>query len=98
MREALLILLVLLVLLGLTAYRYRRQIRSVIEFWRVLQSVRDKAKFPRDQIREEPAARGPLVNCQKCGKWVAEEEAVSLGRSSFFCSTKCLEAKTKTAG
>lgn len=91
MREALLILLVLMVLLGLTAYRYRRQIRSALEFYRMLQSVRDKTRSNPDQIRDEPSSKGPLVNCQKCGTWVPEETAVRLGRSSFYCSTKCLE-------
>lgn len=96
MREALFILLVLLVLLALTAYRYRRQIRTVIEFWRTIQTIKSKAGSSRDRIRDEPAASGPLVLCAKCGNWVAEERAVKLGRSSFYCSTGCLEASVKT--
>jgi hypothetical protein len=96
MREALLILLVLLVLAALTAYRYRRGIRTVLEFWRMISAVRDKARHTEKQIPAEPAAAGPLVHCPRCGKWVAEEKAIRLGRSSFYCSTQCLEASVKT--
>lgn len=97
MKEALFILLILLVLLSLTAYRYRRQIRSVLKFWRTLQTLRVKRRG-QEQIAEEPVSQGPLVNCQKCGTWVGEDKAVRLGRTSFYCSTQCLEASTKMAG
>lgn len=95
MREALFILLVLLAVALLTAYRYRRQIRSVFEFWRTLQAIRERARPGQNEIAQEPAAKGPLVHCQKCGTWVPENKAVRLGPSAFYCSTKCLEASTK---
>lgn len=98
MKEAIFILLVLLALLALTAYRYRRQIRSVMEFWRSIQALRSGSRPEQSRINEEPAAKGPLVNCQKCGTWVSEDKAVRLGRSAFYCSTGCLEkAGSKTA-
>ena len=96
MREALLILAVLLVLGALTAYRYRRGIRTMLEFWRMISSVRGKMKRPDNQIADEPASAGPLVHCPRCGKWVPEEKAIRLGRSAFYCSTQCLEASVKT--
>jgi hypothetical protein len=91
MREALFILLVLLALAGLTVYRYRRQIRSALEFYRTVKTIRDRTRSSQTQIPDEPAASGPLVHCQKCGTWVPEELAIRLGRSAFYCSTKCLE-------
>ncbi|MGD9561109.1 MAG: hypothetical protein AB7F88_02700 [Pyrinomonadaceae bacterium] len=91
MREALFILLILLVLAALTLYRYRRQLRAGLEFYRTIKSIREKASQSRSQIPDEPSAKGPLVHCQKCGTWVLEENAVRLGRSAFYCSTKCLE-------
>lgn len=98
MKEALFIFLVLLVLAGLTAYRYRRGIRTALEFWRMVKTARNAAPRPAGKpIREEPAAAGALVNCQKCGKWVSENVAVRLGRKSFYCSTRCLEASSKPA-
>lgn len=91
MREAFFILLVLLALAGLTAYRYRRQIRAALDFYRTIKTIRERTASPRTEIPEEPASKGPLVNCQKCGTWVPEDKAVRLGRSAFYCSTKCLE-------
>lgn len=91
MREALFILLVLLALAGLTLYRYRRQIRSALGFYRTIKTIRERSHTPQTQIHDEPAAKGPLVPCQKCGTWIPEDRAVRLGRSSFYCSTKCLE-------
>ena len=96
MREAIFILIVLLVLAGLTVYRYRRGIRTALEFWRMINSVREKARHAEKQIPDEPAAAGPLVHCPRCGKWVPEEKALRLGRSAFYCSTQCLEASVKT--
>ncbi len=97
MREALFILLVLVVLAALTAYRYRRQIRSVLEFWKTIQSMRAVVKPKPGEMPDEPAARGPLVHCPKCGTWVPEDRAIRLGRSAFYCSTKCLEASVKAS-
>lgn len=97
MREALFILLVLLVLAGLTVYRYRKQIRSILEFWRTIQTLRGGVRSRQGEIPDEPAAKGPLVHCPKCGTWVPEERAIRLGKSAFYCSTKCLEASSKTA-
>jgi hypothetical protein len=91
MKEALFILLVMLALAALTAYRYRRHILSALEFYRTIKTIRERTGPPKTQIPDEPAARGPLVHCQKCGTWVPEDKAIRLGRSAFYCSTKCLE-------
>ena len=95
MKEVFFILLVLLVLAGLTAYRYRKGIGAFLEFWRMLRTVREQSRGNEKQIREEPSVAGPLVNCPKCGKWVSEDEAIRLGRTTFYCSANCLEASTK---
>jgi hypothetical protein len=97
MKEAFFILLVLIALAGLTAYRYRRQLMAMLNFWRTLQSMRQTGRPSNNRIQDEPAAAGPLVNCPKCGKWVQEEKAIKLGRSTYYCSTKCLEASVKPA-
>lgn len=95
MREAIFILIVLLVLAGLTAYRYRNQIRAFLHFWRSLKDMRNQMLRRQTEIGEKPAASGPLVHCSKCGKWVPEDASVRLGATSFYCSTKCLEASVK---
>ena len=97
MKEAFLILLVLIVLAGLTAFRYRRQLKAMLNFWRTLQTIRQTSRPSENRLQDEPASAGQLVNCPKCGKWVPEEKAIKLGRSAYYCSTKCLEASVKTA-
>ena len=92
MKEALFILAVLLVLVAMTAYRYRRQISVILEFMNQVSAVREGMRKPREQIRQEPVAKGPLVHCQKCGSWVPEERAIRLRSSATFCSVKCLES------
>ncbi|MCC7309402.1 MAG: hypothetical protein IT173_17705 [Acidobacteria bacterium] len=94
MREALFIFLIILLLAGFTLFRYRRHLFAMLELYRTVQGIRERR--PRAQVPDEPVARGPLVNCQKCGTWVPEDKAVRLGRSAFYCSTKCLE--TSKAG
>lgn len=90
------ILVVLLLLAGLTAYKYRKGIGAFLEFWRMLRSVREQTRPRGKQIPEEPMGAGPLVSCPRCGKWVTEDEAIRLGRSTFYCSTNCLQASTKS--
>ncbi len=89
MREALFILLVLLILAAWTVFRYRRHLFGAVEFYRAVQGIRERASKP--QVSDEPVAKGPLVLCQKCGTWVPEHKAIRLGRSGFYCSSKCLE-------
>ncbi|MEO7672774.1 MAG: hypothetical protein ABIU09_01690 [Pyrinomonadaceae bacterium] len=97
MKEALFIFLVLIALAVFTAYRYRKQISAMLNFWRTLQAIREKGRSAgSNRIQDAPAAAGPLVNCPKCGTWVSEEKAIKLGRSAYYCSTKCLEASVKT--
>ena len=96
MREVIFILVVLLVLFGLTAYRYRRQIRFALEIWRTMKGVREiqsKANSP-DPI-EPPAAKGELVNCGRCGKWTPISTAIKFGPTIYYCSTNCLQTKAK---
>lgn len=98
MREALFILFVIGLLLAFTAYKYRRQIRTLREFWRMARQMRQMGPQMRREV-EEPQAplSGKLVNCSKCGTWVPEERAVRLGKASVFCSAACLEKAAKPA-
>jgi hypothetical protein len=96
MREALFILLVLLALAALTAYRYRNGIRMLLDFWRAMRTIREKARGPGPTLPDEPAKHGTLVFCAKCRKWIPEQSALKLGRSNFYCSAKCMEAGSRT--
>lgn len=98
MREALFILLIIAILAAVTAYKYRRQIKAVREFWRMAKGVREMQTQARREVEEpKPAAPGKLVNCSKCGTWVPEDRAIRLGRTSVFCSSNCLERSANHA-
>lgn len=95
MREFLIILLVIAVLVGLTAFRYRKQIFAIYQFWSALRSI--QAKNARSQMSEHAGDEtGPLVNCAKCGAWTAEGKVIRLGTRTFYCSAACME-KAATA-
>jgi len=97
MREALLVLLVIAVLFGLTAFRYRRQIWTVIQMWRMIKSARDGNPKVNNGKSDLPGRSNEvLVNCSKCGKWVSENDAIMLGNKIVYCSSSCLEGSAKT--
>ena len=94
MREAFFILLVILLLFGLTAYRYRRQIRIALEIWRTMKTVRNLHNEGVSQVAEKVPG-GDLVNCNRCGAWTPESTAIKFGPTIFYCSTKCLQSKAR---
>lgn len=91
MKEALLIFAVMVILLGLTAYRYRRQLATMLHIWRMFKSLRKGAARPNEQIRSEPASKGELVNCVNCRSWVPKSGAIKLGPGTVYCSAECVE-------
>lgn len=96
MREAFFILIVLLILAGFTAYRYRRQLRFGLEIWRALRSVREvSGKANEAQFPARAKGDRELVTCAKCSTWIPEDEAIRFGKGIYYCSTKCLDAKTR---
>lgn len=95
MREALFILVVLLLLFGLTAYRYRRQLRFALEIWRTMKGVRELRSQQTAESFDPLTAKGELVNCSKCGKWTPEATSIRFSPTIYYCSTKCLQSKVK---
>ncbi|MBP6003323.1 MAG: hypothetical protein KA746_07810 [Pyrinomonadaceae bacterium] len=90
MREFLIVLIVIFVLLGLTAYRYRRQISMLIGFGRMIREARSgitKQREPR-AINAEPKE---LVNCTSCGTWVPQDRAIKFDARTFYCSKDCVQ-------
>jgi hypothetical protein len=97
MREAIFILVILLLLFGLTAYRYRRQIKFALEIWRTMKGVREiQSKAKHSDPIEPPAAKGELVNCGRCGKWTPISTSIKFGPTIYYCSTNCLQTKAKS--
>lgn len=101
MREALFILAVVAVLLGFTAFRYRKQIGTMIAFWRALKKMRGELQQQQTGGKRmedvKPTAEGPLVKCSKCSTWVPEANAIKLGPGTFYCSSRCLETNVHAA-
>lgn len=97
MREALFILFVIGLIFALTAYRYRKQILSVYQVWKMIKQA-GKGRRDQDSINApNEADSGPLVNCAKCGTWVPESRAIKLGARMFYCSTTCVERSATAA-
>lgn len=70
MREVLIILGVILVLLGLTALRYRKQIKQIFGVAKMLNEAKNAAT---SQIPTQRRTEGvKLVGCSKCGVFVPE--------------------------
>lgn len=97
MRETLFILIVIAGLFALTAFRYRRQIRSIYQFWQMAKSIRAANPQMPKAVQPESQPAGKLVNCSKCGTWVPEERSLKIGGTTVFCSAECLERFAKAA-
>ncbi len=91
MREAIFILLVLLALFGLTAYRYRRQIGTMINLWRMMKSMRGSMNSRNANELPKSKSSGLLVRCAKCGTWSPESRSIKLRSNIFYCSSACVE-------
>lgn len=96
MREILIILVVLLILLGLTVFKYRKQIAAVIGFGRMIREATKGNAARRTQQIDEPVNSGKLVSCTKCGTWVPEGRAIKFGGNTFFCTDACLQNSIKS--
>lgn len=90
MREALIIVAVLLIILALTAFKYRKQIKTVVGVSRMIRNAA-VGNAPQQPRIDEPVTSGKLVNCTKCGTWVPEGRAIKFGTSTYFCTDECLQ-------
>ncbi|MGI9036575.1 MAG: hypothetical protein ACR2GD_11120 [Pyrinomonadaceae bacterium] len=89
----LVILFILLMILMLLALRYRRQIQTGLQVWRMFRQVRraSKPKQTEPISKRKIEKNESLVNCARCGKWVAPSDALNLRSSTVYCSTNCME-------
>jgi hypothetical protein len=87
----LLVLAIILTVIVLFYIRYRRQIETVIKFWRILR----QSQIPREpnagNVLKKPAKDAVLVRCTSCGKWIEEASALGLPGKMYYCSPRCLE-------
>ena len=88
MREAIFILIVIVVLLGLTAVRYRKQIKAMIGLARKLKELKEGAGLGGSAVKNDrPVA---LVNCSSCGVWIPQDRILK-AKNKAYCSDACLK-------
>lgn len=90
MKEALIILLFIAALLALSAFRYRKQIKTILGVWRMLSAARS-GLGERQVAGTRRAESGKLVHCSKCGTWVPEDRAIRVPPNLYYCSKECVE-------
>lgn len=95
MMEWIIVLLVILAVLGLVAYRYRRQIQTAYVMWLTYRKIRQQMKPPPNVGQKKVEVKNKsndteLVRCPKCSKWTPQSEAVKL-KSNYYCSHSCME-------
>ena len=89
MREAIVILIVIAVLLALTAIKYRRQIVTLIGFYKQVQAIRLGIKNgPGSSVASKPLEGIQLVKCDRCGKWVSETQSIR-NENRVVCTEGC---------
>jgi hypothetical protein len=86
------ILILFLVLMAMIVVRFRRQINTGIEIFKMFRQLRNQTK-PQDKKLDKKAANEsePLVRCAKCGTWTPQSSALNLRSKTFYCSTNCME-------
>lgn len=92
------IILGLLIMLALFIYtRYRRQIQTALQVWRMYKKMRQASTAPAEKTIEKKTTdtSQPLVRCARCGKWVAPNDALKLGKNTVYCSTACMEKSAR---
>lgn len=92
MKALLFILVAICILLALTAFRYRKGIMAVIRVSRMVkQASLQGGESNLSQVKTSRSSQ--LVRCSRCGTWVPEDRARTIGSGSYFCSKECIESK-----
>ena len=86
------ILTIFLILAAFLVVRYRRHIQTAVQVWRMFRQFK-RVRTPETKEIKKPKIdqNAPLVRCAKCGKWIAQSEALYLRSKTFYCSTVCME-------
>lgn len=96
----LVILLILILVLGLVALRYRKQIQTGLQVWRMFRTMRKMSK-PKETKKietEEPKSAQKLVKCAKCGTWTPLTKAIYFRSKTFYCSKECMAESAIVSG
>lgn len=92
----LILLGLLFVLCTFVAVRYRPQIQTAIQIWKLFRKMRQAHAKPEKQItRQENSSNVSLVKCSKCGTWIPLRKALNLRSKTFYCSANCMESAVR---
>jgi hypothetical protein len=88
----LIVLILILLLIAIIAFRYRRQLQTGWQIWRMFRQFKQATKLPEKKIENRAEDKGEsLVRCARCGKWVSKTNALNLRSKTVYCSTNCME-------
>ena len=88
----LILLLLILILVVVVAMRYRRQLQTALQIWRMYRQFKQVARPAEKKINNQTVDKNaPLVRCARCGKWVLKKDALNLRSKTVYCSTNCME-------
>lgn len=88
----LILLLLFLVLVSVIAFRYRRQLQTALQVWRMFRQFRKVSQTPDKKIESRSADKNEqLVRCARCGKWISKTDALNLRSKTVYCSANCME-------
>jgi len=88
----LILIILFLILLAIIASRYRLQLQTALQIWRMFRQFKRAAKPKEENVEKREIDKNtPLVRCARCGKWILQSEALNLRSNTFYCSTDCME-------
>lgn len=67
-----------MVLILLTAFKYRRQIRSLLEVSKMLREAKQQVEVL-SRTEKEKTAGVQLVQCSRCDVWIPKNRALNVG-------------------
>jgi hypothetical protein len=92
----LIILGLILLLFAIIALRYRQQIQTGLQIWRMFRQFKQASKPQEKKIEKRAADKGePLVRCARCSKWISRKDALNLRSKIVYCSAKCMERSAR---
>lgn len=89
----LILLGILLLVIFFVYLRFRRQIQTAWQLWKMFRQMRKGVKSEENpnKKKENTLKDAPLVRCEKCGKWTTPESALKLRKDKYYCSSQCME-------
>lgn len=85
------ILLILMLVFGLIALRYRKQIQTALDVWRMFRKMQEKPKAEKRIEKTANPIDTQLVKCAKCGAWIPLTKAIYFRSKTFYCSKDCMK-------